>query len=52
MIYKLVAKFRATGSVLDKKKTKKRHILTEDELDEIGARLEASPRMSLRRLAL
>jgi hypothetical protein len=33
MICKLVAKFCATGSVLDKKKTKKkRHILTEEKL--------------------
>jgi transposase len=51
MIYKFVAKFRATGSVLDKKKTKKKkHILTEQKLDEIGAigaRLEASPKKSL-----
>jgi transposase len=48
MIYKLVAKFRATGSALDKKENKKRHILTEEKLDEIGARLEASPKKSLR----
>jgi hypothetical protein len=48
-----VAKFRATGSVLDKKKTKKKsHILTEEKLYEIGARLEASLKKSLRRLAL
>jgi hypothetical protein len=61
MIYKLVTKFRATGSVLDKKKKekkrkkklkKKRHILTEKKLDEIGARLEASPKKSLCQLAL
>jgi hypothetical protein len=51
-IYKIVKKVRKTGSVLDKKKHRKRHILTEEILDDIGARLEASPKISLRRLAL
>jgi hypothetical protein len=47
MIYKVEAKFWATGSVLARKKGKKRHILTKEKLDEIVARLEASPKKSL-----
>jgi hypothetical protein len=31
-------------SVLDKKKSTKRHVLTEEKLDDIRARLEASPK--------
>ena len=34
--------FRATGSVLEKKKTRKRHVVTEETLDYIGARLQAT----------
>jgi hypothetical protein len=40
-IYNIVTKLRSTGSVLDKKKYRKRYILTEEKLDDIGARLEA-----------
>jgi hypothetical protein len=38
--------------VLDKKKFRKRYVLTEEKLDDIGARLEASPKKSSRLLAL
>lgn len=51
-IYKLVKKVHKTGSVLDKKKTRKRRILTEEMLDKIGARLEANPKVLLRHVAL
>ncbi|XP_021921345.1 uncharacterized protein LOC110830569 isoform X2 [Zootermopsis nevadensis] len=51
MIERLVKKFRSTGSVLDKKKNRKRSVLTEEKLDEIGALLEKSPRQSLASLA-
>jgi hypothetical protein len=37
---------------LTRRKLKRRYILTEEKLDEIGARLEASPKKSPRRLAL
>jgi hypothetical protein len=48
MIYKIVAKFQC----LTRRKIKKWHILTEEKLADIGARLEASPKTSLRRIAL
>jgi hypothetical protein len=44
-------KVRLTGSFLDKKYTRQNVVLTEETLDEIGARLEHSPRKSLARLA-
>ena len=47
----LVNKFRETGSILDKKRNVKRHVLTEHKLEEIGERLESSLQKSLRRLA-
>jgi hypothetical protein len=40
-----------TGSLVDKKPDKKGTVLTEEKLEEIGARLETSARKSLRRLA-
>ena len=36
----LVEKFRETGSILDKKRNVKWHVLTEQKLEEIGERLE------------
>ena len=50
-VYKYVKRFRATGSVLDTKRSRRRHVLTVEKLDEIGARLETSPRKSLAQLA-
>ena len=46
-----VNKLRETGSILDKKRNVKRHVLMEQKLEEIGERLENSPQKSLRRLA-
>jgi hypothetical protein len=51
MILRLVRKVRSTGSLLDKKYTRQNAVLTEEMLDEIGARLEQSPRKSLARKA-
>jgi hypothetical protein len=44
-------KVRSTGSFLDKKYTWQNAVLTEETLDETGARLEHSPRKSLAQLA-
>jgi hypothetical protein len=41
----------ATGSVCDIKKQSKRIVLTEEKVRDIEARLQISPRKSLRRLA-
>jgi hypothetical protein len=50
-ILRLVKKVRSSGSFLDKKYTRQNAVLTEETLDEVGARLEHSPRKSLARLA-
>jgi hypothetical protein len=50
IIHYLVNKLTATGSLVDKKPDRKRTVLTEEKFDESGARLETSPRKSLRRL--
>jgi hypothetical protein len=44
MIYNIVTKLHSTGSVLDKKKPRKKHVLTEEKLYDIGAQLETSQR--------
>jgi hypothetical protein len=46
-ILRLVKKVRSTGSFLDTKYTRQNAVLTEEMLDEIGARLEHSPCKSL-----
>jgi transposase len=46
-----VNKLRTTGLLIDKKQKHKRRVLTEEKLDDIGARLEHTPRKSLKRLA-
>lgn len=51
-VRKLVNKFRTTGSVLNKKSRRRRTVLTEEKLDEIGALLERTPTKSLSRLAV
>jgi hypothetical protein len=51
MHYYLANKMTKTGSLVDKKPNRKRTVLTEEKLDEIGPRLETSPRKSLRRVA-
>ena len=45
-IYKYVTMFRATDSVLDNKKTRRRHVLTEEKLAKIGDSLKTSPAQS------
>ena len=50
-VNRLLKKWRATGSVSDKKKQSKRTVLTELKVQDIQARLQISPRKSLRRLA-
>jgi transposase len=49
-IHNLVNKFRTAGFLIDKKQKHKCRVLTE-KLDDIGARLEHTPRKSLKRLA-
>jgi hypothetical protein len=44
-------KLRTTGPLIDKKQKHKRRVLTEDKLDDRGAKLEHTPRKSLKRLA-
>jgi hypothetical protein len=43
-IHCLVKKFKTTGLVFNKKVKRRCHILTEEKLDVIGARLERLPR--------
>jgi hypothetical protein len=50
-ILKLVKKVHLTGSFFDKKYTRQNALLTEETLDETGARLERSPHKSLAQLA-
>jgi hypothetical protein len=45
-IYYLASKLKTTGSLLDKKSDRKWTVLTEETLDDTGARLETSPRVS------
>jgi hypothetical protein len=50
-VNQLIRKWHITGSVLDKKKERKRSVLTEGKLTDIQARLQLSPGKSLRRIA-
>jgi transposase len=50
-IHNLVNKLRTMGLSIDKKTKHKRRMLYEEKLDDIGARLEHTPRKSLKRLA-
>jgi transposase len=50
-ILNLVNKLRTAGLLIGKKPKHKDHLLTEEKLDDIGARLEHTPRKSLKRLA-
>ena len=47
----LAKRFKETGSVNNLKSNRKRSVLTEEKLDEIGERLEHTPQKSLKRLA-
>ncbi|PSN53586.1 hypothetical protein C0J52_00955, partial [Blattella germanica] len=42
-IHRLVCKVRETGAFADKKRNRKRTVLTEEKLDDIGACFEQSP---------
>jgi hypothetical protein len=50
-IHYLVNKLKITGLLLDKKPDRKQTVLTEETLDNNGARLETSPRKFLKELA-
>jgi hypothetical protein len=50
-ISELVKKVRTHGILIDRKPLKRNRVLTEEKLDDIGHRVENSPRKSLRRLA-
>jgi hypothetical protein len=50
-VHNLMNKLRSTGLLIDKKQKHKRRVLTVETLDDIGARLEPTPRKSLNRLA-
>ncbi|PSN38302.1 hypothetical protein C0J52_19165 [Blattella germanica] len=50
-IHRLVGKVRETGIFADKKRNRKRTVLTEEKLDDIGACFEQSPHKSLSKLA-
>ena len=44
-------RFKETGSVKNRKVNRRRHVLTEETLDEIGERLERTSKKSLKRLS-
>ena len=50
-IHEIVKKFETTGSVANKKWNRKRTVLTEETLDEIGASIERTPTKSIPKLA-
>ena len=50
-IHDIVKKFETTGSVANKKRNRKRTVLTEETLDEIGASPEHTPTKSIPELA-
>jgi hypothetical protein len=50
-IHNLVNTVRTTGLLMDEKQKYKRGVLIEGKLDDIGARLEHTPRKSLKCLA-
>jgi transposase len=50
-IHHLVNKLRSTGLLIDKNEKHKSKVLTEEKLDDLAARLEHTPRKSLKCLA-
>jgi hypothetical protein len=50
-IHNLLNKPRTTGFLIDEKQKYKRRVLTEEKLDDIRARLEYTPRKSLKCIA-
>jgi transposase len=51
IIHNLVNKLRTTGLLVDKEQKHKRRVLTEEKLDGMRARLQHTPRKSLKSLA-
>ena len=49
-IHEIVKKFETTGSVANKKRNRKRTVLTEETLNEIGASLGRTPTKSIPKL--
>jgi hypothetical protein len=49
-IHNIVTKLRATVSVLDKEQSRRSHVLSEEKLDDVSTRLEASLKKSSRLL--
>jgi hypothetical protein len=43
----LMNKLKSTGLLIDKKQKRKRRVITEEKLDDIGARLQHTPIKSL-----
>ena len=50
-VHEIVKKFETTGSVANKKRNRKRTVLTEETLDEICVSLERTPTKSIPKLA-
>jgi hypothetical protein len=50
-VSKLIKKWRTIGSVFDEPRRIKKTVLTDEKLEDIPARLQISPRTSLRRLS-
>jgi hypothetical protein len=50
-IYRIVRHVHRTGTVLNTPRKRRRHVLTEEMLDNIGVQLEANPNTSVRSLA-
>jgi transposase len=50
-VHNLVNELRTMGLLIDEKQKHKRRALTEEKLDDTGARLEHMPRISLKRLS-
>ena len=44
-------RFKETDSIKNRKVNRRRHVLTEETLDEIGERLEHNPQKPLKRLS-
>ena len=50
-IRRLAKRFKETGSVKNRKVNRRRHVLKEETLDDIGEILEHAPQKSLKRLS-
>ena len=50
-VYNLVARFRETGSVIDKPRSGRPSLLTDDAISNVSKRMETSPQKSVRRLS-